>query len=265
MAQGKLGQVREAVDRPNLEPDRSTPTTTEDDDGLSSLFGQFIWAIFVESWASGTTDDLGQPRRGRFAPYPFANPDTGFILIDRDDEQPPQGNQPLFLERRDVSPWSVRASTEYGSDFDGVQRVGLRLFLDTASGFGVRTDWDHYIERCACGQRDRTWFGNVLGTYRLAQSEILQVHVGAGVRMLLDREKERVGGNFMIGFDVFHTKPFQFGSSLELGWLNQASALRWRVEGGINFKNVQLIGGYDILRINNVNLHGPFVGLRLWF
>jgi hypothetical protein len=215
-------------------------------------------------WGPHELWDAGFDKEGRFSAYPFANPDTGFILIDRNYGAPVKKEQPLFLDRTDVSPYTMRVSSEYGSDFNGLHRIGLRLFIDTASRFGVRTDWDYYTERNS-GERDTTWFGDVTATYRFVQNEFLQMHTGLGVRMLLDRTKDRVGGNFLYSIDVFYTKPFHVGGVLEAGWINDAGFVRLRGEAGVNYRNLQLLAGYDYFRIGGVDLHGPFVGLRLWY
>jgi hypothetical protein len=260
-AQGKLDAVRDAVDKPRSSDDKSSSDSWGDDsgDGSSELFLYALAAPWVGPYS---VFDPGLKFDGRFTHYPFATSDTGYVLIDRWNQ--PEGGQ-HFSERHDTNWYSVRASGEVGSDFDGLTRVGLRLFLDTDSRFGLKTDWDYYSEKLECGCRDEFWIGDVTGTYRFVQNEWLIMHTGVGARFLLDHGHDRAGVNFLYGFDAFPSQPVHLFGSFEGGTLGNAGVLRLHGGAGVNYTHFELFAGYDYLNIGGAILQGPFVGLRLWF
>lgn len=149
LAQGKLDQVREAIDKPPSPSSSSGPAsdTSCDDDPWAGLFaglfengaGFYVlgapWLLPNSAWDAGSKIDV------RFTPFPYADPETRYVVLDRTPE-----GKPSYYDLPDTQWWSVRASTEAGSNFDGLDRVGLRLFLDTDTRFGLKTDWDYYSE-----------------------------------------------------------------------------------------------------------------------
>ena len=153
-----------------------------------------------------------------------------------------------------------RASAEIGSDFDGLTRVGLRLFLDTDVGYGLKTDWDYYSEKLDCGCRDELWIGDVTGTYRVGGGETFQMYVGIGPRFLFDRDRVRGGVNGLIGFDAFPSKPLHAFGSIEGGNLNSAGVLRVRAGIGANWTYAELFAGYDYFNIGGSHWRGPSLG-----
>jgi hypothetical protein len=241
-AQGKLDQVREAVDRPSSD-DKNRTSSADDSSGDDSFLSLLFAGLF-------TGDGSGEPTPvGTFSPYPYADPEISYLWLDR-----PHGRG-----------LSARGSVEVGSDFDGLTRTGLRLFLDTETRFGVKTDWDYYSERLACGCRDTFWLGDVTGTYRFFQADALQMHAGLGGRFLLDHGRDRAGLNLLVGFDLFPGKPWHVFGSVEGGSLGNAGLFRARGGAGVNWRHVEALAGYDYVRIGGVNLQGPFVGVRLWY
>jgi hypothetical protein len=184
------------------------------------------------------------------------------MLLNRPDV--PLEDRPFY--RDSIAQWySVRGSVEYGSDFDGLTRSGFRLFLDTDTRFGVKTDWDYYLERLPCGCRDDLWIGDITATFRFVQHEFIQMHTGLGARFLIDHGRDRGGINFLYGFDAFPVKPLHVFASFEAGNLGNATLIRLHGGVGVNWTHGELFVGYDYLRIGSAALQGPFVGLRLWF
>ena len=55
------------------------------------------------------------------------------------------------------------------------------------------------------------------------------------------------------------------GATMETGTLGSASVVHGRATIGATFHGWELYTGYDFLRVGNVNLQGPVVGLRFWF
>ena len=286
LGQGKLDQVREAVDRP---PPPSSPSARDNDcsssdsysdtssatpdpppwayvgpgagdhggRGAEVLFLYFLAAPWMVPYA---LVDPGIEVNGRFASYPYARPDGASIVFGAE-----QKDGSRYLDRLDTRWWSVRASAEAGSSFDGLDRVGLRLFLDTDTRFGLKSDWDYYSEKQPCGCRDSLWIGDVTATVRFVQSEWLMMHTGVGARFLVDHGNDRAGVNFLYGFDAFPVQPVHLFGSFEAGTLRHADVYRLRGGVGFNWEHAELFAGYDFLRIGGVNLQGPMVGVRLWF
>jgi hypothetical protein len=252
VAQGKLDEVREAVDKPT--PDSTPAVEQPATDDSSSLFptpdpsssdaGPAAAAAGLFAAANG----LGLPV-ATFSPYPYAVP----------------GSRYLWLDRSGASDLSVRASVEAGSDFDGLSRTGLRLFLDSDTRFGFKTDWDYYSERLASGSYDSLWLGDATATLRVFQTEALQVYLGAGLRFLVDGGRDRGGLNLLFGFEAFPGRPVHLFGSIETGTLGNADVFRFRGGAGVDWRWLEAFAGYDYLRIGGADLQGPFVGLRVWF
>jgi hypothetical protein len=275
-AQGKLDAVRDAVDKPRTSDDSRSnsdsadsvpapdPGDPEEPDPLKTEFQSIFLQAAGWPWvAPHMLLDPGLDVNARFAHYPFAAPDTGYMVLNR--KHAAANGRPRFFERTDMNWYSVRTSAEIGSDFDGLTRVGLRLFLDTDTRFGLTTNWDYFSEKRACGCRDELWLGDVTATFRFVQTERLMMHTGAGARFLLDHGEDRGGVNFLYGFDAFPTEPVHLFGSVEAGTLGAAGVLRLRGGIGINWTHAEFFAGYDYINIGGAVLQGPFVGLRLWF
>lgn len=266
--QGKLDAVREAVDRPQASDFASTNSDCKhgmrsecsDDESDSNFYALVALMPFV--WPHAAIDP-GFDVKSQFLPHPYASGERGYLVLDRHDV--PWADRTTFDERTDIHWYSIRASAEFGSDFDGLTRTGLRLFLDTDSRFGIKSDWDYYLERLPCGCRDQFWLGDITATYRFAQNEQIQIHTGLGARLMFDNGHDRGGFNFLYGFDAFPVQPVHLFGSFEAGSLG--NAFLWRLHGGVgaNWNHGELFVGYDYLNIGGATLQGPFVGLRLWF
>lgn len=263
--QGKLDRVREEVDRPRQSTENKSadenPSTPDEDPGdePDNPFSEVLLYAAITPWMlPNAMFDAGYKIEAQFEPYPYARPDTAHILLNRN-------GRPDFFDDSHTHWWSVRASGEVGSDFDGLTRTGLRLFLDTNARFGIKTDWDYYLERTPCGCYDDLWIGDITGTYRFAQNEWIEMHTGLGARLLLDQGGSRGGINFLYGFDYFPIEPAHVFASFEAGTLGTAGLIRFHGGIGLHWKHGEAFAGYDYLRIGGATLQGPFIGLRLWF
>jgi hypothetical protein len=279
LAQGKLDAVRDEVNGSRSDDSSKSDCSTSDDSSASGAFaasldqqsGRPRWdssadpvllAILAPWSVPHVLLDPGMETDGRFARYPFAEPGTGLMVLDRPDAD---RNRRGFTGRDDLAGSSVRAAVEVGSDFDGLTRLGVRLFVDTDSRFGLKSDWDWYHERLPCGCRDDLGIADVTATYRFVQHEHVQMHAGLGVRWLIDRGKDPAGVNVLYGLDVFPVEPVHLFASAEAGTLGDAGLWRLRGGAGVTWGHAEVYAGYDYLRIGSVGLFGPFVGLRLWF
>ena len=268
-AQGKLQRTREEPARqPSESADRAdTPSSCADEGGFAELFAEPLGAVLGLTVAApfvGPHALLGDSfERSALLPgHPYARPEGGFLEVGL---RPENNHDGALLDPPFLKPWSLRLQLENGNDFDGLNRTGAHLFLDTASRFGVVTRWDHYRERLGCGCWDYTTLGDAHLTFRFAQSAAAQFHAGLGARWRFDRSDTSGGVSFLYGADFFPIDPLVVSTSIDLGNLDRQFVFRARASAGWQVGRCELLGGYDFLRFGSVNLQGPFVGLRLWF
>jgi hypothetical protein len=270
IAQGKLEQVRDAVDHPSTPKDKDSTSSDNSDNSASNSASSssgsgssepFPGAFLLFPWTvPHALLDSGSNVHVRFTSFPFVDTNTRYIVLDRQ-----RSAAPSYYDRADTQWWSVRASAEAGSDFNGLDRVGLRLFLDSDTRIGLKSDWDYYSERLPAGRHDQMWFGDLTPTFRFVQNEWLMMQTGLGLRFMFDRERDHTGVNFLYSIDAFPIKPLHLFGSFEAGTLGHADLYRLRGGVGVNWTHAELFAGYDFLRIGGVNLQGPMMGLRLWF
>ncbi len=86
--------------------------------------------------------------------------------------------------------WSVRFSSEYGTDFDSLSRIGTRLVFDTSTRFGFDTEWNQWIESIPGGD-DSLATGDFNLVYRFAQNEQIQFYSGVGANWMTDSQRLR--------------------------------------------------------------------------
>jgi hypothetical protein len=270
--QGKLEAVRQAVDQPRSSDsaensggkrDSNCKNDSNDDPGAELLGELAFYAALAPFAIPNQLVESGEPVTSHFLRFPYASSEQAYLIVDRRDDPWPQ--RQFFDDRADTQPISIRASAELGSDFDGLTRTGLRLFLDTDTRFGIKSDWDYYQERLPFGGHDQLWFGDITPTFRFAQSEQIQMHTGLGARLMFDNGHDRGGFNFLYGFDAFPVKPLHLFGSFEAGSLG--NAFLWRLHGGVGatWTRGELFAGYDYLNVGGAVLQGPMIGLRLWF
>jgi hypothetical protein len=261
---GKLQRIREDVkggDSTKSSDNSKGSGKNSDDDDCDSILGQ----LFAGLLAFLFDDDVHESCSvdGYFPSYPYAKGQPGYMWLRRtisEGEEPPP--QPDFSRARG---WSGRVAIEESNDFDGMNRLSLRLLLETGSGLGVQTNWSHVHENLSCGCTDNLGLGDLNVTYLFIQEEQLQVRAGLGARMLFDHYTTDFGFNFTCGADVYPCKPLVFSTTIDAGTLGSAGV--FRVQGSIGFlhKRWEIYTGYDYLRIGSTALQGPILGLRLWF
>jgi hypothetical protein len=199
-----------------------------------------------DSWAS-------------FPNAPYAPGSSGYLSRDAFISEAVHPGDPMYLK-----PWGAWLAVEEGNDLRGLNRVGLSAAVDTAWRLGLRTDWDLFTENGG-GRTDHSVQGDVSLTFRFVQTEALQMHAGLGARLLADPSDTRGGFNFTYGLDAFPVQPLTVSASCDLGSLDAAFVVRARASVGAVWRNFEVYGGYDFLRIGSVNLQGPTAGLRVWF
>ncbi len=293
-AQGILDRARQDAGRPSpatpnnkSDPGNSSQSASgpDSDDILEDFKGFFgmigFGALASPFWLPPFLLHDPFPAPGKFSGYPYALPtsayiqNSDFLEVSRAGPRPdlptaghaatPVVSDRDFFDPQRMKSWATRASFEAGTDFSGLTRIGGRFALDTEWRVGVTSSLDYYRERLPCGCVDRTVLGDINLTLRFAQAEWLQMYTGLGARGMFDGDRTRGGVNFQYGADFFPADPVVVSTLFEMGNLDRAFVTRVRGSVGIQLRHAELFAGYDWLRIGAADLHGPMVGLRLWF
>jgi hypothetical protein len=206
-------------------------------------------------------DHIANP--GYFPHHPYSDDLPGYLRIGfsgYDPTAPGDNDKPSL-----VKTWAVRVSLEDGNNFDDINRLNGRVFVDTTWRVGLWTNWSWLHQTLPRGCTDDSLLSDTNLTYRIAQSERVEIHAGGGFRMLNYSGGTRFGGNFLYSADLFLTDPFVLSGLFEIGWLGSDLVLEGRGTVGVIYHRVELFAGYDFLRIGSSNIQGPLAGIRLWF
>lgn len=223
----------------------------EDSDGSSSLDGGVIFSVLASPWLvpHSMLDDKDEVLL--LADYPYAQNWDGYFV----DQDP----KPDWAK-----PWSGRFLAESGTDFDGLQKQGGRLRLDTTSRFGLDTEWNFRRETLSTGH-DSLWNGDVNLVYRFAQSRRAAFYTGLGVNWLADRGGGDAGFNFTYGADFYPADPWVISGSIDWGTLGHASTFHGRATVGLMLNRLEVFTGYDYLKIGDTSLPSFVAGVQLHF
>lgn len=286
MAQeGKLDQAREEVrTEPAKPPKQDRPSFWErnplaglDDPELEGqiwLVGGLVavWAITSPVWVPHVAFDDGFALPGRYLPYPYAEDGRfGLMFINRPPPKLSPQNELLGIHPHVVVPpveartWSVRLSLEESNDFDRLNRIQGSVLLMTTSRWGFSGNFGYFTERLSCGCTDEFFLGDANVVFRFAQNENVQFWGGAGIRFLNDTHGTDAGFNLTYGADWAPARPFLFSAQADVDMLGHAWVEHARFTAGAIWQRYELYTGYDWLRIGHVDLHGPILGVRIWF
>lgn len=252
VAQGRLDEVGRDVQQP-------PPTPAAAEDGfVGELIGAYLAGVLEAACES--KDEAEESPRMKFLPYPYARDYPGLMRLSEpvEGKDAPTRDVPLRIA-------SGRLRIDESNDFDGLNRLGGQLMIDTSSGLGFRAGYQWLHETFWCGCTDNLGLGDVNVLYRVAGLERFQMHVGVGVVFLSDARRTDGGVNLTASFDVFPVKPLVIATQFDVGSVGNATVSHVRGTVGYLWKRFELFGGYDYLRIGSVNLSGPVGGLRLWF
>jgi hypothetical protein len=259
-AQGKLERARQEVTAPK-EPDCPPREDSCDDEG-DSFFGAVLGGLLGAVVARSIQDKEERPTA--FLPYPYAHDYPGYLWRTPPDSAGPEVPRAPPAELN-VGGGAGRAWLDNGNDFDGLNRLGGQLFLDTSCGLGLRLDGNWLHERLTCGCRDDSFLGSALLTYRLCEHKRFQFHLGLGCVVLSDRAVTKAGVDFSAGFDLFPVRPVVLSGLVDVGGLGSATYTRARFTVGYLLKRWEVFAGYDYQATGDVELRGPLAGVRLWF
>jgi lysophospholipase L1-like esterase len=265
-AQGALQRVRTGPPpHPTAAPAPAPPAPNKDNsavshgpidgEGLGALAAGGLLTVTSPIWVPMVLLDDNPWRQGHFRAYPYAGGEDGFLVPDPGGWGCPD----------DLNAWSFRASVEDGDDFRGLNRLGAVFAVDTSWRLGAETRWDWYRESLTGGGHDEAWLGVTELTWRFAQKDWIAMQAGVGVRSWTDRVIDRWGANFHYGADLWPIRPLTMSLSVDLGNLGRDFVVETRGLAGVTYRGWEAFVGYDFRRVGEVNLQGPFAGLRVWF
>lgn len=261
--EGRLERVRNDV-RSNESSSSPDNDNNEEDDGFLSSLVSFLFQSFIDGATSGSDESEAPspPRFSHFLPYPYCGNFPGYRV--------PNANLTReYLPELDynVEPlcWSARLSIEDGNDFNGLNRANGRFMLETSSGFGFLTSWNHFYERLNGGKHDQFVIGDFNAIYSWGWGSACTFRWGLGARVLTDCGRDDWGFNFHLGGDFFPVRPVIVSLDSDFGTLGDAGVAHGRLTVGVIHRGWEIFGGYDAMAIGGTTLHGPLIGLRLWF
>jgi hypothetical protein len=266
---GRLQRVRQEVRAPDDPPaQKASKKHGDDDDPWGELIGDFFGEallLLIAAPFRAPMDLLDDhwDRRLYLPRYPYPHAYPGYLLLSPADAAVLHETFSEGVRRRN---WAGRLSLENGNDFSGLNRFAGQLRLDTSAyRIGFLTNWNFYTEDLPRGRRDELVIGDANAIFRFAQNEVASCYAGVGLRTLTDRCGSDFGFNFTYGGEWFPVRPLVVGASFDVGTLGNAGVLHGRATLGAVWRHWEVYGGYDFLRIGNVNLQGPLVGVRWWF
>ncbi|WP_254512211.1 hypothetical protein [Anatilimnocola floriformis] len=271
-----LGQLRSEVrvkdPAPPREPDRSQDNQHDDDDDCDDSDSyesdtiKFIGllsavAITAPVWVPMKFADDELSRPGYFPAFPYQY-DVGYMLI------PPnvyEGN----TGTRDPFTYAVRARSDYGTNFTGLNWVGGQVLAEFSTRFGLESDFRFYQQDFfnppQNAAHDTAWLGDANVFYRFAQNEFMQFRTGLGVNWLSDRLHTDVGFNFTYAADFYSTKPWVISGEFDWGRLGDETLLHARITTGVQVKGLEAYVGYDLIDVGKFQSNSLIAGVRLWF
>jgi hypothetical protein len=231
------------------------PTSSQDGDDLDTILvmlGAFAAAIGGTSPLWGPVwvlnDDYG--RTAYFYEHPYDCQFPGYLHLG---DAPPPG----------TSVWAATLSSEYGFESDA-DRFGDRLTIDTSSRFGLDAEWNWISGDAAAFADPEFQTGDFNFTLRFAQDPHVQFRTGVGFRWLADDLDTNYGVSFMYGVDVEPIRPLVLSALIEGGALRHDPFFHGRASVGLIWSHVEVFAGFDYLQIDDQEIAGPMIGLKLW-
>jgi hypothetical protein len=275
-AQGRIEQIRQDANQPDSSSagdnshnnhsgggNSKGGSSWHDDDCDDSMGLLVLYGITLPFWLPHKLMDDDLRNFGYFPACPYPDDYPAYLWQGR---RPNSWSEGVTEEKPpETRWWSVRLAVEDGNDFNGINRLGVRATVDTASRFGLQSNWNYLYENLGGGRHDDTVIGDTSLTYRFAQHEQIQMFAGVGFRVLTDPCVTNWGVNFLYGFDYFPAKPLVCSGQIDGGSLGSAGVFHARATLGVVKEHFELFGGYDFMRVGSVNIQGPMLGLRFWF
>jgi len=237
-----------------------------DDDSATNFFAALTGQVLISPFTlpmAAAGDDHTLP--ASFSDYPYDRTEIrevghewvsteGFLVLG----QP--GSAALG------SSWYANTAVELGHDFThDLERVRVQFLVETSSRFGLESGWDFWSEGLDTPQRDDLLLGDLNLTYRFAQCPWMNWRAGGGLRWLADDRETNFGWNLTYGADFFPGRPWIMSGVLDYGSLGHEEFFQARATAGWIRDRAEVYLGYDFTHVGSLGLHGPIVGLRVWY
>lgn len=227
------------------------------DDGFSmELLGVAALAtgcvVTTPIWVPATLVDDGQQRTGWFTQHPYQFGDS-YMTFSSPTDEPWEPSQ-----------WSLRAESDFGTNFDNQQLLGGHLLAEHQNRWGMETRFARLEDEFE-NVSDSLWFGDINGTYRFAQSEHWLFRAGLGLNWLADHGDADLGFNGTYQIDWFPSEPFVFSTDLDVGTLGDAWLFHFQQTAGVTWRGIEARVGYDYLDVGNAQFSMFLCGVRGWF
>ncbi len=221
------------------------------DDGDDFLASVLFLAITSPWWAPHKALEGNSYLEAKFPEHPYDNiPGSLVIMTDPVD---------------DVRPWLAEFRTEFATDFDGLDRIGGKVLLDTSTRLGLDAEWNVWEEDMTSGFNDSLYTGEANLLYRFAQSEHVQFRSGIGVAWMHDSADTNFGFNSTYAVDIYPRYPWALRAEFDLGKLGRESRTHFRATAGVVFSSLEFYTGYDVLKVGSTELQGMVFGLQVWY
>ena len=261
--QSMRDSVRGDGDSPETDPDNCRSKNQglswgknreEDDDSFFNYVGKLVLSApyTIPIVVLHDENDL------KFAKFPYDDHD-GFLFKESE-----QSVEKSVHDALKGPSYSIRLRTEYGNNFDRVDRFNTQFLLETESRFGFKASTTALSERLANG-RDTLWLGDGNIVYRFAQSPRAQFRSGIGMNLLADKQKTNLGVNFTYGADFFPKKPWVFSTNVDAGTIGNAALFRFRSTAGVVIRRMEIYTGYEFLNIGKAHTNSLILGVGVWF
>lgn len=229
-----------------------------DDCGLTESLGLAAgWVLTMPYWGPVKWTEDSHSKTGYFPAFPYQY-DFGYMMLNPEEAHGVPGARRPF-------PWAVRAHTDYGTNFSGLDWIGGRMLVESSLRFGIESDFRYYQEDASAGANDSLWLGDANLFFRFAQSEQLQMRSGVGINFLSDRQQSDIGFNFTYAGDYYPIKPWVISGEFDWGLLGDEQLLHVRVTTGLQYGGLETYIGYDFLDIGRFQSNSLVGGVRIWF
>lgn len=239
--------------------DDSDSYSLEDIGVLGMLTGAVVTSPF---WLPMSLADDNLGRLGYFPAHPYQY-DVGYMLIHPNEYSGISGPRLPFT-------YAVRARSDYGTNFSGLDWIGGNVLAEFSTRFGIESDFRFYQQDVLAlstnqPQRDTAWLGDANVFYRFAQNDYVQMRSGVGVNWLSDQQHTDVGFNFTYAGDFYLAKPWILSAEFDWGLLGDETLLHTRITTGLTYKGLEAFVGHDFIDIGKFQSNSLIAGVRLWF
>ncbi len=239
----------------------------DDEPGLACLLT--VGAFTSPFWGPHCIIDDGWVAENYFPRFPYHDVPGYMVdanwpskmLFDADAADDLDVERSLSQFRR----FSARLRTDYGTNFDDLNRWGSHLLVSTTSRWGLDTEIIRWREDLPGGTYDELWMADCNLVLRFAQGPHMQWRTGLGFNFLDDELGTESGFNFTYGVDCFPVQPWVFSATLDWGTLGDAEQFRFRTTAGVVLWRVESYVGYEYYDLDSTHFNTLISGVRLWF